>query len=303
MKGPKISIAIPASIVADVPSLQLKTYKVGQIGRASAIYCVDEIFVYVDHSYDQQKKDLQLICEILRYMETPQYLRKKLFPLTPTLRFAGMLPPLNTPHHPTVDELESLRDGEYREGIVVQNDDRGSLVDIGVEEPLKTSVAMSPGIRRTFKIRKQGKEEATLTPVDPSMIPEYWGYKVVELRAHLGEFMRKKTHDLYIFTSKFGTPITTSVKGFRERLQESRKILIAFGSPREGLKGILAREGLDESAVDFNLNMIPGQGTLSVRTEEAVQATLAIVNLLIGEMDARFIRAANNDNTTPREIG
>jgi predicted SPOUT superfamily RNA methylase MTH1 len=281
MKEPRVSIAIPASIISDVPSLQLKTYKVGQIGRASAIYCVDEIFVYTDHSYSEQKNDSLLICEILRYMETPQYLRKRLFPLSPALRFAGVLPPLNTPHHPTENRLGFLRDGEYRDGFVVKSNRKESLVDVGVGKLLKTSESISPGTRRTFRIRKQSKEEVLIELVDSSTIREYWGYKVVELRVPLGEFMRRKTHDLYILTSRLGSRITDSLKELQERLQISRKTLIAFGSPKEGLKGILAREGLDEETGDFRLNMIPRQGTSSVRTEEAVQATLAIINLLI----------------------
>jgi hypothetical protein len=76
----------------------------------------------------------------------------------------------------------------------------------------------------------------------------------------------------------------------QNRLQKSKKILIAFGSPREGLREILAREGLDQSVADYNLNTIPGQGTLSIRTEEAIHATLAIINLLIRTRDVRFIR-------------
>ena len=280
-KDLRLSIAIPASIISDVPSLQLKTYKVGQIGRASALYCVDEIFVFADHSYGEQKKESQLICEILRYMETPQYLRRRLFPLSPALRFAGLLPPLNTPNHQTENRFEFLRNGECRDGFVMKSNSSGSLVDVGVGKLLKTSESISPGVRKTFRIRKQSKEDVLLELVDSSTIHAYWGYKVVELRAPLGEFMRRKTHDLYILTSRLGTCITASLKELQERLMKSRKTLIAFGSPKEGLREILTKEGLDEKTGDFSLNMIPRQGTSSVRTEEAVQATLAIINILI----------------------
>jgi predicted SPOUT superfamily RNA methylase MTH1 len=298
MKEPRISIAIPVSIISDVPGLQLKTYKIGQIGRASAIYCIDEILVYADHSYVEQKKDAHLICEILRYMETPQYLRRRMFQLSPTLRFAGLLPPLNTPHHQTENRLEFLRDGEYRDGFIIKSDHKGSFADVGVEKPLKITENVSPGVRKTFRIRKQGNEEVLLEIADPSVISKYWGYSVIEVKEPLGEFMKRKTYDLYILTSRLGSNITTTLKELQERLQRSRKVLIAFGSPREGLKAILAKEGLAEKAGDFNLNMIPRQGTSSVRTEEAVQATLAIINLLTELVDARFIRAASIDHTT-----
>ncbi|WXG43118.1 MAG: RNA methyltransferase [Promethearchaeati archaeon SRVP18_Atabeyarchaeia-1] len=283
MKEPSVSIAVPASIVADVPSLQLKTYKIGQIARASAIYCVDQILVYVDRIYSEQKSDSQLICEILRYMETPQYLRKRLFPLSPTLRFAGMLPPLNTPHHPTENRLVSLKNGEYREGVVIKNHGGESLVDVGVERPLRTNVRIPTGERRTFRITRKDKE-VLLEPTDASSIPEYWGYRTVELGEPLGVFMSRKTFDLYVLTSRLGSQIVASFKNLEEGIRRSRKILIAFGSPREGLREILAREGLNEKVADLNLNTIPGQGTLSVRTEEAVQGTLAIINVLIRKL-------------------
>jgi hypothetical protein len=214
-------------------------------------------------------------------METPQYLRRRLFPLSSSLRFAGLLPPLNTPNHQTENRFDFLRDGEYRDGYAMKSDKGRTLVDIGVGKLLKTSVNLTPGTRRTFKIVKQSKEDVVLELADSSAIQEYWGYRVIELRARLGEFIKRKTHDLYILTSRLGSPITASLKELQERLLRSRKTLIAFGSPREGLIEILAKEGLDEKALDFNLNMIPKQGTSSVRTEEAVHATLAIINMLI----------------------
>jgi len=50
----------------------------------------------------------------LEYMETPQYLRKSLFPMHPDLRFSGLMNPLDTPHH-----LRITEDFPYREGVVV----------------------------------------------------------------------------------------------------------------------------------------------------------------------------------------
>lgn len=64
-----------------------------------------------------------------QYAETPQYLRKKLFPMHPTLRLAGLLNPLDAPHHMRVDD-----DCSYREGVVTDRPIKkgaGSFVDIG----------------------------------------------------------------------------------------------------------------------------------------------------------------------------
>ena len=100
----KISIAIPASVISDTPHLREKTSKIGLIGRTAAIYKVNEIIVYPDNSKLNQKRDMQLIVTLLAYMETPQYLRKRLFKIEPQLKFAGILPPMRTPS-PTCSRL------------------------------------------------------------------------------------------------------------------------------------------------------------------------------------------------------
>ena len=40
-----------------------------------------------------------LIRRVLEYLETPQYLRRRLFPLDESLKYAGLLPPLRIPSH------------------------------------------------------------------------------------------------------------------------------------------------------------------------------------------------------------
>ncbi|RUM47233.1 MAG: hypothetical protein DSY37_02975, partial [Hyperthermus sp.] len=55
---------------------------------------------------------------------------------------------------------------------------------------------------------------------------------------------------------------------------------VLFGAPDRGLFEIAREERLElNSHVDYVLNTIPGQGTRTVRVEEAVAATLAIINI------------------------
>lgn len=66
----------------------------------------------------------------LEYLETPQYLRKTLFARSPALRFAGLMNPLDAPHHLRVDEWFG-----YREGCVIRRpvkEGKGSWVNIGL---------------------------------------------------------------------------------------------------------------------------------------------------------------------------
>ena len=92
-----------------------KTAKMGLIGRAAAIFRVEEIIVYPDVVKSDQRQDLALIALLLNYLEAPQYLRKALSKSNPT-PIRGILPPLRTPHHPTSGKTKHLKIGEYREG-------------------------------------------------------------------------------------------------------------------------------------------------------------------------------------------
>jgi len=81
-----LSIFIPASITAESKDLRIKTYKVGLIGRSAAIFKADKIVVYNDIS---DGKEVKFISDVLTYMNTPQYLRKKVFPITRELKKRG----------------------------------------------------------------------------------------------------------------------------------------------------------------------------------------------------------------------
>ena len=278
---PKFSIAIPASLVSDTPHLREKTTKIGMVGRAAAIFRVEEIIIYRDKTDIDQSKDERFIQKILLYMETPQYLRKKLFKIEPDLRYVGILPPLRTPHHPIEGKTKKLRKGEFREGIVTKTTKRGTYAYIGVEKQVFIPKLKIPkGKRVTVKIvRVNGKIEAKL--VKREEINVYWGYTVKTANFSLKRLVKGRDWDLKIATSKYGTLITKVIPQLAEKWNEAKNKLVIFGSPTEGLYEIAEREGinLDEN-VDFVINTIPDQGTETVRTEEAIYASLATLNIL-----------------------
>ena len=65
-------------------------------------------------------------------------------------------------------------------------------------------------------------------------------------------------------------------------MKRSERVLVAFGAPTQGLYEIAEREGvkLDDLA-DYVINSIPNQATETVRTEEALYATLSLLNVLV----------------------
>ncbi|MEJ2241152.1 MAG: RNA methyltransferase [Candidatus Bathyarchaeota archaeon] len=278
----KLAIAIPISIISDIPHLREKTLKIGLIGRAAAIFRVNEIVIFPDIPGSVQKRDRKLMISILSYMETPQYLRKHLFKIKPELRFAGILPPLRTPHHPLARRIKDLKIGEYREGVIISITNSGSIVDIGVERPgLIYGQTIPINSRVTIKVTKLGRHLG-VSLANSDEIDSYWGYKVISSKASFGKIVKSRTYDFVIATSKNAPPFTNVIGNIVERWQKSKRILLAFGAPSRGLQEILAQEKLNlNNIVDYVINTIPYQGTETVRTEEALYASLALLNSLV----------------------
>lgn len=279
----RISIAIPASVVSDTPHLREKTSKIGVIGRAAAIFGVEEIIIYKDELKTDQKTEMDLIATLLSYMETPQYLRKRLFKIRLELRYAGILPPLRTPHHPLGKKTTDLKVGEYREGVTIAKTMEGTLVDIGVEKPALIPGAQFPmGKRVAVKITGLDRR-VTASLANRQEIPCYWGYKVTVWENSFGKLMKETRFALKIATSKYGAPFMDIEGKIAEKWNEAEAILVIFGAPTRGLYEIAKNERLNlDEIVDFVVNTVPEQMTETVRTEEALMASLAVFNCALG---------------------
>ena len=145
-----LSIALPGSVLSNCQTRELKTHLVGQIARACTLYHVDEIVVFDDklskhdtrHRQDSNERDndvrkatsdrsCDFLARVLQYCECPQYLRRSFFPHHSDLQFAGLLPPIDAPHHVRAEDRS-----KYREGVVLASKNQGensSLVNCGVK--------------------------------------------------------------------------------------------------------------------------------------------------------------------------
>jgi hypothetical protein len=249
--------------------LRVNTLKVGLIARAAAVFRVDRIVIYRDKEFD----DSRFISMILRYMDTPQYLRKMLIPRREELRHVGMLPPLRTAHHPINSKTSALKIGEYRVGAVVESvgSDSGAWVEIGVDRPIPLRTEEKYAIGQRLNIRIFSRNPLAAEPVDRKEIPHYWGYEteVVEsLEKYLG-----LSDAFVVLTSRKGKAVTPKLLG---ELGHKRDLAVAFGSPANGVDAFLSKEAVDRYCM---INTIPHQGTETVRVEEAIFASLAILNL------------------------
>ncbi len=274
-----ITVAVPASMVSDVPHPREKTAKIGLVGRASAIFRAERIIIYSDQRVDQSR-DLRLMETILNYMATPQYLRKRLFKLTPDLKYAGVLPPLRTPNHPLAKQSRALRVGEVREGVVIGVEGGLSLVDMGVERPAVVTGSLPQNTRLNLKVLSLG-DRLEAAPIPHEDIGVYWGYKATATRATLGELLRRGGYDLRIATSRYGRPLEDVAEALKAEWLKAKNILAAFGSPSMGLREILRQDGLKvDDLFQYTVNLVRHQGAETVRTEEAVMGGLALLNFI-----------------------
>ncbi len=247
-----MEIAIPSSSLINEKDEKIKFFKIGMIARACAVFRVERIFIYPDPSLDES----DLIKEVLEYLETPQYLRKYLFPLKKGLRYAGLLPPVRIPSHKPKD----LKIGEVREGIIVRVAPDGTVwADIGMEALALYKGKSKEGARVT--VRVCSKKPLVVEEASPD---EYWGYEVK--KADLEDLLERE--DAVITSRKGRVPLPDEIR---------RKNLLIFGSPTEGVQEIAGKYGLRVENVDV-WNMFPDQGTQTVRLEEAVIGSLALMN-------------------------
>ena len=271
-----VSVALPASLTLDIPHLREKTSRLGFVSRALATFRVEEVIIYRDRAGGEIDREARLIEKMLTYIETPQYLRRLLFKMDPDLQYAGTLPPLRTPNHP---DKQNPSPGLLREGVVVQSGP-SSMIEAGFRNLVRVRSKLPSSERMTIRLTRDTPElEGEI--VDPSGLTIYWGFRVARGNVSLPEIVRSRKFDLTISTSRKGTDVREITPELREKWKSSKRPLIVLGSPSDGVPDILARSGTNVSdAMNFNVNTIPEQGVETVRTEEALWGSLAVLNVL-----------------------
>lgn len=247
-------MAIPDSCLAEEKTLLDKTRKASQIARACSIFGVSCIYVY-DHGGGGDRK---LLAALLRYAEAPQFLRRRLFARTDQLGCAGAIAPLQIPSHNVSGKPAP---GQYRDGAVV----RGGRADFGFGL-LPYRGSSPPGSRITARFSSASEYRQ----VPPSSAPGYRGYAVRQ-RGSLAASLSSWTGEVVI-TSRKGRPVTSESLG---RCRRARRLLVAYGSSRQGIHDMLDPSSVPRARV---LDFFPGQNTKTVRMEEALLGTLAMLN-------------------------
>ena len=261
-----VSIAIPDSSLEDEHRHVDKTRKISLMGRTCAIFGIDTVYIYKDTG---TRDDQTLLSTILRYMETPQFLRRFAFPKINDLKYAGVLSPLQTPHHTVTSDVRKIKKNDIRDGLVL-NTKNEKFIDVGFGTKITYRGKQPTGKRILVQFTSEYPTLA-IREVDPSQYSEFRGYAVKErnsLYALLTEWTGK-----IILTSRKGKLATPNML----RAYHDSNLLIVFGSTSRGIHDMLGSR-LDHIQNSRILNFFPNQHTKTVRLEEALLGILSIIN-------------------------
>jgi len=247
---------------------------------------------------------------VLSYLETPPYLRRSLFPYHPNLRTAGAMPSLDMPHHLRAEEWCKYREGVTLEPQRSSSDHYGqkkgrkqndpveteeTYVNAGFATPIKLDTAIPPNTRVTLAFDDDDQSEnMTATAVSPDTPREdggyYWGYAprlASSLSTVFTESPYEGGYDYSIGTSERGITLADLLKPIRGTSEDAhddatptipkwQHLLVVFGGVA-GLEVALQNDKQLQGKVsqaselfDAWLNLVQGQGSRTIRTEEAV---------------------------------
>ena len=265
-------IAIPDSCLIESQTILDKSYKISQISRSCSIFCVNKIIIYHDRSVKAEGMDKKILKTILEYLDTPPYLRKKIYPKMWILKHAGILPPIKSPHHKALIDIKKIRNHEIRFGFVIKQYD-SLYVDVGLEKLIKYN---GNQLGKKVLVKITNNAELLAEEISIESIDGYWGYQV-EFADSLSALLENTKSEI-LMTSVEGLQFTKHVDDIMMKIKASKNLLVVFGGPKFGLRKILECENKKISSNDNFMNMFPMQGTETVRLEEAILGTLAIIN-------------------------
>ncbi|KAL5414410.1 hypothetical protein PMIN04_009047 [Paraphaeosphaeria minitans] len=249
---------------------------------------------------------------LLEYADCPPHIRSSLFPMCEPYKHVGLLPPLDTPSHTKPAEWIRFREGVALPSQRRANSTtEWTHINCGLPFPVKVPYAVPQGMRLTVEFKNAqptswphlSEHECESLAVD-AVAPEsprekegyYWGYKVRYAPSFSSIFSESEYPDGYTFaigTSERGVPLSAVLPDAiapRNRPASNDKklpdvcehLLVVFGGvaglepvvANDPALGELGKESAHE-AFDYWVNLVQGQGSRTIRTEEAIEIGLA----------------------------
>jgi predicted SPOUT superfamily RNA methylase MTH1 len=275
---PDLWVTLPDSSLSDEHTKRDKSIKISQFARACSIFRVSKVFIYHDSLSQFEKDDPHLLKTVLEYLDTPQYLRKILYPRTDELEYAGILHPIKAPHHKAREEISKVKAGDVRTGVIVKLKSQ-LFVEVGLGSLIPFVGDGLEGRKINVKFIASYPNLKAIRATERDIF-HYWGYQVKEVTL-LSKLLTTLDKTEVVITSRRGSYFKNIEARFAQRVRGIQNILVVFGAPRHGVHDILAKEGASIKPYEFVVNMFPNQGTETVRLEEALLGTLAILNNFI----------------------
>ena len=278
-----LSVLVPSSLVREAEDKREATRKLGYVARAATVFRADRLIVFPDGE-GERRWGGGFVETVLRYAATPPYLKTEVWGTRDELEYVGVLPPLRVSSR-TGSGPE--RPGSLQEGIVTEVGPDGRVrVNCGLQHPI--SLLTPDGLEveegERVAIRISSREPVRARIVDEPLP----GFEIQ--RADLPDVLARPDAGVRIATSVHGTELSTGrLTELVERIGGG-DLTVAFGAPGRGLPAILdvaveevaagGGEGVEpDPGFDLWLNTIPRQGSETVRTEEAMFASLAPLTL------------------------
>jgi methyltransferase len=304
-----VSLALPGSIIENAQTSLLKTVLAGQIARAVAVFCVDEVVVFAEDSQLDLSGQLRdgvtadpnvFLARVLQYMECPQYLRRALFPMHADLRQIGVLPPLDAPHHMRREMVLP-----YREGVIMDRPtrgDEGSYANAGLHKEVLLDRKLKPRTRVTIRMNTERNDTDELiyctrnngrvhtgTIVSPNEPVRregtFWGYRTrlaSSLSAVFTESPYPDGYDLTVGTSERGKRVGELAGDTFDQCEHLLVVFGGLGGLETCLQGDSSLTADDPSALfDLYLNTCAEQGSRTIRTEEAILISMSSLSPLL----------------------
>jgi len=291
-----VSVLVPSSLAREAEDKREATRKLGYVARAATVFRVDRLVVFDDPAGETGSLDGGFVRTVLRYAATPPHLRKEAWGQRDELEYAGVLPPL---HASSRTGSGSSGPGSLRQGIVTEVGPEGRVrVNCGMQHPISLPApnerAVGEGERVTVRVSSRRPVRAKIVDEPPP------GFEVH--RADLPTAIEDAGSTCTIAASRHGVSLTaTRLTDLVDHCQGAG-LTLAFGAPDRGLPEILDvdAEAVDDSpdalrraiesstnadvgpaagGFDCWVNTIPNQGSETVRTEEALFASLATCTL------------------------
>ena len=276
-RGIKLTVVFPASNLKVLQDLRQRTEYLGMLARVLATFRVDNMVILRDR--ESSNEEVNFIRLILEYLLIPPYLRKRLVPLIPELRYAGLLPPLNIATHNPEGKSPSIN--ELREGLVIESMGVKGKVFIGHKRPCFTHSTRELKVNERVMVRIVSIDPLRCELVEKDSVEEYVGFNVITSEEYELIDLCGKLGGLIVLTSKLGDDYVRIPlrKAFIKMIKESGGLILLFGNYAKDFDELVSPKVIEKLNPKFKLNFIPGQGTLSIRTIEALIAILSLINV------------------------